>query len=254
MKITFLGTNGWYTTKTGNTPCILIETTKHYIVLDAGNGIYKLDQHIKTDKPISLFISHFHIDHISGLHTLPKFNFKQGIDIYIGEGRTRDFETLASPPYTIGYRKSEENINNLSTEIRLHELSEKEEMIPFKAQAIEQHHAYKDHGYRLELEGKIVAYTGDSGFTNQSKILAKEADILICECSNKKTDENDKWGHFDPVQAATLAKESGVKNLILTHFVANIYKTLDDRIWAENEAKKIFSDTKIATDDMEFQF
>jgi len=36
MKITFLGTNGWYDTDCGNTICTLLETTKAYILLDAG--------------------------------------------------------------------------------------------------------------------------------------------------------------------------------------------------------------------------
>ena len=98
MKIYFLGTNGWYSSPTGDTPCILIDSKDQYVIFDAGNGIYKIDQYIKEDKPISLFLSHFHIDHISGLHTLAKFNFKQGIDVYFAKGRGKDFETFVNPP------------------------------------------------------------------------------------------------------------------------------------------------------------
>ncbi len=253
MKIIFLGTNGWYSTPTGDTPCILIETSDRYIILDAGNGTYKLDQYIKEDKPISMFISHFHIDHTSGLHMLPKFDFKQGIDVYVGQGRSRDFQTLVNPPFTIGYKPQPENINNLRTEIRLHELSEEGENIPFKASAIKQFHAYGAHGYKLELEGKIIAYTGDAGFTEAARKLANNADVLICECGNRKTPDPDVWGHFDPSQAATLAKEENVKKLILTHFGAQYYLTLDDRKAAEEEAKKIFPNTTAAMDGMEFE-
>lgn len=253
MKIVFLGTNGWYSSPTGDTPCILIDSKDQYVVLDAGNGIYKLDKYIKEDKPISLFISHFHIDHISGLHTLAKFDFRQGIDVYLGEKRSKDFEILVNPPFTIGYKPKPENITNLKTEIRLHELSEKEQSIPFKVAAIEQHHAYIDHGFKIELEGKAIAYTGDCGFTDASKKLAANADLLICECSNKKTADPDVWGHFDPVQAATLAKESNVKQLILNHFGAHIYTSLKDREWAEKEAQKIFPQTTASRDGMEVE-
>lgn len=251
MKIIFLGTNGWYPSPTGDTPSILIDSKENYVVLDAGNGIYKLDQYITEDKPISLFISHFHLDHTSGLHVLMKFHFKQGIDVYVGEGRAKDFQTLVNPPFTIGYKPQPQNVYNLKTEIRLHELIEKRET-PFIASAVKQHHAYTDHGYRLEVEGKTISYTGDCGFTDASRQLAQNADLLISECSNKKTPEPDVWGHFDPVQAATLAKESGVKQLILTHFGANIYTSLEDRKWAEEEAKKIFPHTIAAIDGMEF--
>ncbi len=253
MKITFLGTNGWYSSPTGDTPCILIDAKDRYIILDAGNGIYKLDKYIKEDKPISLFLSHFHIDHTSGLHTLAKFNFKQGMDIYVGSGRVKDFAVLVNPPFTLGYEKKPENIKDLNTKIRLHELPEENAVnIPFKAESIKLHHAYINHGYKIELEGKIIVYTGDCGFTDQAKKLAKDADLLISECSNKKTEEPDVWGHLDPVQAGTLAKECEVKELILTHFGAHLFTTLEDREWAEREAKKIFSATTSAIDGMEF--
>jgi ribonuclease BN (tRNA processing enzyme) len=252
MKITFLGTNGWYSSPTGDTPCILIDAKDQYVILDAGNGMYKLDSYIKEDKPVSMFISHFHIDHVSGLHMLAKFDFQQGIDVYVGKGRKKDFETLVNPPFTVGYKPKPENIGILKTEIRLHELSEDGQDIPFRASAIKQHHAYVDHGYRFELEEKTIAYTGDCGFTDASRKLAKDVDLLICECSKKKTGEPDKWGHFDPVQAAALAKESNIKQLILTHFGASTYTSLEDRKWAEEEAKKIFPQTIAATDGMEY--
>lgn len=252
MKIIFLGTNGWYSSPTGDTPCILIDAKDQYVVLDAGNGIYKLDNHIKEDKPIAFFISHFHIDHVSGLHTLAKFDFKQGIDVYIGKGRSKDFETLVNPPFTVGYKPKPENIVQLKTEIRLNELSEEGENIPFYAAALKQHHGYVGHGFRFKLEGKIVAYTGDCGFTEKSRKLAKDADLLICECSNKQTKFPDKWGHFDPIQAGTLAKEEGVKQLILTHFGPLDYAKIKDRKWAETKAKKIFPQTIAAIDGTEF--
>lgn len=252
MKIIFLGTNGWYSSSTGDTPCVLVDSKDQYVIFDAGNGIYKLDNYIKENKPISMFISHFHLDHVSGLHTLAKFNFKQGFDVYVGKGRKKDFQTLVNPPFTIGYKPKPENISNLRTKIRLHELSEDGENIPFKAMAIKQQHAYIGHGYRIELEGKIIAYTGDCGFTDKSRKLAKDVDLLICECGNKKTEAADNWGHFDPAQAATLAKESNVKQLILNHFGADLYMSLEDRKWAEKEARKIFPQTIAAIDGLEF--
>ncbi len=43
VGVIFLGTNGWYDTNIGNTICILVETKKEYLILDAGNGFYKID-------------------------------------------------------------------------------------------------------------------------------------------------------------------------------------------------------------------
>jgi ribonuclease BN (tRNA processing enzyme) len=255
MKIVFLGTNGWYTTETGNTPCILIDSKDQYVVFDAGNGIYKLDKYITENKPVSLFITHFHIDHTSGLHTLAKFNFPQGIDVYVGEGRGKDFETLVNPPFTIGYKPQPENIMNLKTEIRLHELSEGEhklERSEIPVSVVKVFHAYGAHGYRITLEGKTIAYTGDCGLTDNARKLAQDADLLISECSNIiETKDSENWGHLTPVLAATLAKEANVKRLALTHFVSNMYLTLEDRKKAERRAQEIFPNTIAATDDLE---
>lgn len=251
MKIIFLGTNGWYSSPTGDTVSVLVDSKDNYVIFDAGNGIYKLDSYITEKKPISLFISHFHIDHVSGLHILNKFNFEQGLDVYVGNGRLKDFKTLVNPPFTIGHLKKPENIYNLKYDIRLHQLSEGKQNIRFDASAIKQHHAYVGHGYKIELEGKTIAYTGDCGLTDSARELAQDSDLLICECGVKKVEYPDVWGHFDPVQAATLAKESKVKKLILNHFGASLYTSLSDREWAENEARKIFQQTIAATDGME---
>lgn len=250
MKIGFLGTNGWHTSKTGNTPCILIDSREGYIILDAGNGIYKIDEYIKEEKPIYLFISHFHLDHVSGLHTLSKFEFHQGIDVYVGQDRKKDFEGLVNPPYTIGFKPNPQNIINLKTQIRLHELSEGNHNIPFPVTVIELFHAYRNHGYRFVLEGKTIAYSGDCGVSEASSKLAEKATVLIHECSYAKDRPEAKlWGHVTPEQAAKIAKDCGVEKLILTHFDPTEYPTLESRTEAERRTKEIFPETSAAYDD-----
>lgn len=239
----FLGTNGWYTTPTGNTPCILIDSKDHYVVFDAGNGIYKLDQHITKSKPIYLFISHFHIDHVSGLHTLDKFTFSQGLNICFAKGRKIDFQNLVGPPYT-------NPTENLKMKITFHELSENSNNLPFPLSVIKLFHTYTGHGYRVSLEGKTIAYSGDCGISKGSLPLAKNADLLIHECSYLPTHPKDNWGHVGPVEAANLAKDAEVKKLILTHFDASQYTNLDIRKEAEKQAQTIFPNTIAATDDL----
>ena len=250
MKIVFLGTNGWYTTPTGNTACILVDSKDYYVVLDAGNGIYKLDKYIKEDKPIFLFVSHFHVDHVSGFHTLAKFKFRQSLDVCVAYGRKKDFETLVNPPYTIGIKDKPENIGKLSYDVRVHELSENKNHLPFPVSCIELFHAYRGHGYRFELDGKIIAYSGDTGICENSYKLAKNADVLIHECSYEIAPKINKWGHVDPILASNLAKKANVKKLILTHFDANVYTTFEKRDDAEKKARKIFPNTIAARDDM----
>jgi ribonuclease BN (tRNA processing enzyme) len=243
MKIYFLGTNGWYSSPTGDTPCVLIDSKDQYVIFDAGNGIYKIDKYITENKPILLFLTHFHIDHISGLHILGKFDFKQGIDIYFAKGRKKDFENFVNPPYTNGIIESKENILNLKTKVRLHELEEGEGMRKL-------FHGFDNHGFRITLEGKSVVYSGDTKIVPNELLLSKNADLLIHECSNIVSPKEDEWGHTDPVQAAQLAKNANVKKLVLTHFSPVAYDTLDKRKKAEKIARKIFANTIAAIDNL----
>ncbi len=242
MKIIFLGTNGWFDTPTGNTPCILIDSKDYYIIFDAGNGIYKLDQYIKESKPIYLFISHLHIDHISGLHILEKFNFSQGINICLPPDRRNDFDRFYAPPFTSSYK-------DIAMKVTIHELGNNSQSLPFTLSLIELFHSFKDHGIRISLDGKTIAYSGDTGICPNSQKLAQDADILIHECS-KLDIPNENWGHVTPKLAGTLAKEANVKKLILTHFDASLYTTLEKRKEAEKIAKEIFPNTIAATDDL----
>lgn len=248
MKVVFLGTNGWYDTETGNTVCTLIETKDYFIVLDAGNGIYKTDRYIKntSNKPIKLFISHFHIDHISGLHILNKFRFDQGMQIY-GQTGTKDLlNKIINPPYTIPFAR-------LPFKVDIIELPEGNHNIPFPVECRFLHHSSPCMGYRFEIDGKIITYCTDTGMCENAILLAKNADLLIAECSFKNGQSNADWPHLNPEDAGQIAKKANAKKLALTHFDANIYRTMKERKEAETTGNKIFQNTFAAIDNMQIQ-
>ena len=101
MKVIFLGTNGWYDTETGNTICTLIQTKQYDIILDAGNGLHRAERHLDGTKPTFLFLSHFHIDHIEGLHILAKFRFTRGLVICGPAGCRNILGTFINQPFTV---------------------------------------------------------------------------------------------------------------------------------------------------------
>lgn len=240
MKIYFLGTNGWYTTPTGNTPCVLIDSQEGYVIFDAGNGLYKIKDYITEDKPISILLSHLHIDHISGLHSnVTKAIFNRLIDIYLLKGRSKDLKFFLNSPFS----SPKESIN-------IHELKEGKQDIGFPVEVFKMRHTDVNHGFRVTLEGKIVAYSGDTGICSNSIPLSQDANLLIHECSFIKAPEPELWGHVDPVLVSNLAKEANVKKLILIHFDASLYTDLEKRKWAEQETRKIFPNTIAATDDL----
>ena len=81
MIITMLGTNGWFDTDFGQTMCTLIRTRDYSVILDAGYGIRRIKDLVDFSKPIYLLLSHLHLDHTIGLHTLDYFHFQLPVKI-----------------------------------------------------------------------------------------------------------------------------------------------------------------------------
>lgn len=241
-----MGTNGWYDTSTGNTICVLIDSYKYYIIFDAGNGFYKIDKYITTEKPIYLFLSHFHLDHIIGLHIKNKFNFTQGFHICGPDGTGEILNKIVNKPYTKPF-------NELSYYTEIIELPQERQKLPFHVESEPLLHSSLTLGFRLKLEDKIVTYCPDTGYCENAVKLARDADILIAECAYKSGQSDDKWPHLNPEDAAKLAVESKAKRLALVHFDAHIYQTLEERKIAEEQAKKIFSNTFATIDDMQIE-
>lgn len=243
MKVIFLGTNGWYDTETGNTPCVLVETGSEHIIFDAGFGFHKLGRYIKDDKPIYLFISHLHFDHIIGLHVLPIFRYAQGIDIYTQPGSRTSLESVMNNPFT-------RPLESMAPLVRVHEYGSTEHFL-FGFEAKELLHAVKCFGFRVTSDNKSVVFCTDTEDCPALRSLAKDADLLITECAFKSGEETKGSSHLNPEISARIALESGAKRLALYHFDPARYPELGDRRNAEKIARSIFKDTVAAVDGLE---
>lgn len=244
MKVIFLGTNGWYDTPTGNTICTLIRAADHDIILDAGIGFYKLDRFIPEgdEKPTTLLLSHFHLDHIYGLHMLVKCRFPSGLAICGPDGTRKIIDTIVNSPFTV-------SLQQLPYKTAVYELPEESDRLPFVIDSLPLLHSGLTLGYRIQIDGKIVAYCPDTGYCENAVILARNADLFIAECAYKSGETNESWPHLNPESAARLAAEAGAKKLALTHFSAGTYLSLDERKVSESVARKIFPETLAANDE-----
>ena len=240
MKLIFLGTSGWYDTKLANTLSVLLDTAKAYVVFDAGGGFYKLDRYIKENKPIIVLLSHFHLDHIIGLHALAKFNFIQGINVFGPKGIKRLFDTIINYPYS-------KPVNTLKTKLVVNEFSNNLKL-PVDIKYKKLRHVGVCYGYRVSADDKSIVFCTDTGVCANLGLLAKGADILITESSLPPGKIDNHWPHLNPQQAALVAKQAKVTKLFLTHFDAGVYLTNNDRMMAQKSARKIFADTWAAKD------
>lgn len=243
MKVIFLGTNGWYDTETGNTICTLIQTQGFDIILDAGNGLHRADRYSDQTKPAILLLSHFHVDHIEGLHVLAKFRFAEGLVIGGPEGSRSILGTFLNVPFTMP-------LADLPYPTRIVELPGEAAALPFSIETLPLRHASLTLGYRIRIDGRTIAYCPDTGYCENAVTLARSADLLITECAYKKGQSSESWPHLNPETAARIACEAGARRLVLTHFDAGVYRTLPERAESQSVAAGIFPATDAARDKM----
>jgi len=94
--------------------------------------------------------------------------------------------------------------------------------------------------------GSTFAYVSDTGYCLEAERIAKEADLFLCESTylDKHKELAYKHHHLTAAQAAQIAKNAGVRQLVLTHFSAR-YQEISPFI---QEASPIFSQVIAAED------
>ena len=100
--------------------------------------------------------------------------------------------------------------------------------------------------------GRTVVYSGDTRPCESILEASRDADLLIHDCSfsDEMTDWAEESGHSTAGGVATLAKEAGVRRLILTHISS---RYTDDVEPILTDSKKIFENVIVAEDFMEVE-
>lgn len=188
-----------------------------YLLFDSGPGIVRkiLERGFDYNEIDYIFYTHLHVDHVNDLAAL-LFAAKSPLalrrkDLYlIGPKGFGDFyrklldlygDQLISSAYNVFLREMEDGV-----------IKDKDWNLTTKPLPHSEHSI----GYRIEdKKGRVVVYSGDTDYTRELVELAKDADLIILECSfpnNMKVE-----GHLTPALAGQIAKEARCGILILTH-------------------------------------
>jgi len=81
------------------------------------------------------------------------------------------------------------------------------------------------HGLRVEVGGKLIAYSGDARFTSELVAVSKGADLFICEATFF---EREDPSHISYRQLMAHRKEFEAKRIVLTHLGAETLAHLSE--------------------------
>ncbi len=240
FRVHFLGTNGWYDSPTGATPCVLVDTPEYGVILDAGIGLARLDSVTSLAKPFYLLLSHLHLDHLFGLHTLVKLRFRE-LAVVVSRSQLPPLRFLLARPFTVA-------VEDLGYPVRLLALEDAAGSLPFQLEALPLRHPVPTNGFRLSIGQSVIAYVCDTAPCENAVALARGADLMVAECSFRSGEVLEPMPHLNPELAAELADRAGARQLVLTHFDASRYASHEQREAACIAARRLFPRTRWAAD------
>jgi len=102
-------------------------------------------------------------------------------------------------------------------------------------------------------KGRIITILGDTRYTDNSVALARNAVLLVHESTYRAHQQElaASYFHSTTIDAARVAKEAGVRHLILTHISSRFSE--DECQELLREAVSVFPDTRLAHDHFSFE-
>ncbi len=229
----------------GSTSSYLVNAGEQTIVLDAGLGITEIDN--LPDGPVSVLLSHPHLDHLIGLPFFPALYEKdRRIDFYASprEGMSAKelLDGLFSPPYWPC------GMNDFPAEFICHDLAGRFQIGCVDIETKEVRHPGGCTAFRLTFDGKVLVYLSDyeqgKDIDRGVKDFVRGADLLLCDAQYTEAEfaGREGFGHSTRARAMRLKEEAGVKKLLLIHHDPRH----DDTFLRDAEAKANSPDVRYA--------
>lgn len=223
LKLRFVGTGTIAPDPQRSGSSVLIETNSLKILVDVGAGtLHRLaEEGISIHEIDYIFLTHFHPDHISDLAPFI-FSLRNTREYARADHTLRIWGPRGLYRFVQGMQRGYGRwMQNAAEEVRFYELKREALDFPgFRVNWRRVMHNQESVGFRFEIAGKTVAFSGDSGYCQDLIRLCSEADIAIVECSH--ADENAVKGHLSPSLSAQIAQKARAKKLILTHFYPDV--------------------------------
>lgn len=223
-RVRFIGTSDAFGAGGRRQAAIFVETASGGLLLDCApttnTGLTALG--IPRSAIDVIAVSHFHADHFAGI---PSFVLAS-----IYEDRRRRALVVAGPPGVearviaaadaIGHGITG---REMPFALRFVELPAGRlvDLGPARARSFPVHHQPEScpHGIDLEVDGRRLVYSGDTGWYDDLPRYTRGADLLICDCTFHAPTFDEHMAYSELVERAP---SLGCERLLLTHLGASM--------------------------------
>ncbi len=225
MRLTVVGCSGSFAGPDSPASCYLV-TTEHEgrtwrLVLDLGNGaLGALQRYTALADLDAVVLSHLHPDHcidVTGLYVTRTYDpagpQPERLPVY-GPAGTAERLEAAYEGIDEGGMAGVLDFRRLST-------SAPARIGPFVVRSFLVNHPVEAYGFRVEADGQVLAYSGDTDACDALGPLFADADLVLSDSAFVEGGDETRGIHLTGRRAAEAAVAAGgVKRLMLTHIPA----------------------------------
>lgn len=207
MKLHVLGVSGPFPESNGATSGYLLEAGDTLLQLDLGSGVLaRLTALVPPESLSALLLSHWHFDHAADLTVL----------LYRLEAVGRTVRIYAPADESSALRK----IVSAASCFELTDVAPGDTFTVGSCtiQVGEARHPVPAVGYRIESEGRVFGYTGDTNTLPSLAGFYRGASLLLADGLFPSENWAEGKPHLSAALAAGLARDAGAGQLVLTHF------------------------------------
>jgi phosphoribosyl 1,2-cyclic phosphodiesterase len=235
----------------GNTPCVEVRCGNRLIILDAGTGLRELGDALVTEGgriDADILLTHCHYDHVIGIPFFapffqPQHRFRMWAGNLLPDFRLKGvMENMMSEPlFPIG-------IDMFKADIAYRDFRAGESIAPgdgVTIRTVALNHPGGATGYRIDYEGRSVAYLTDNEGRREDRdealiAAARGADLVIYDTAYTEDEIEAKkgWGHSTWQDGMRLAEAAGVKTFCLFHHAPEHDDAAMDTLLAEARAAR----------------
>ncbi len=222
MRLTVVGCSGSFPGPDSAASCYLVETEDGAgrtwrVLLDLGSGaLGPLQRYISLYDIDAVLISHLHPDHcldLTGLYVALKYRPGGPAPAVAVYGPTRTAERL-----TKAYEGLPDHGMSAELDVRTWTAGETVQIGPFQVTPHAMEHPIEAYGLRVEADGAVLAYTGDTDHTPNLTPLCHGADLVLSDSAFVEGRDQTRGVHLTARRAGHAATAAGgVQQLVLTH-------------------------------------